>query len=202
MPRLRSCLMASTISCGLWACAVSGPVASPQNTSQKTVTSLLKASNFDIENAPMIMTNLIETNQSEIGQITIKEASGGVIVTVIATGIAEGWHGMHFHVKADCSDPGFKNSGGHINPSGREHGLRNPNGPDNADLPNVYADADGNVHAEVFTTRVSLQDGIAGRPNLLDSNGSALVIHANRDDQITQPIGGAGARIACATIGK
>jgi len=167
---------------------------------QKTITSSVQAPSFDATSAPMVMTNLIESGRAEIGQLTLKEAPGGVIVTVVATGISPGWHGMHFHVKADCGDAAFKNSGGHVNPSGREHGLRNPNGPDNADLPNVYADENGNVNAELFTTRVSLSDGISGRPNLLDNDGSALVIHANRDDHMSQPIGGAGPRIACATI--
>lgn len=37
-------------------------------------------------------------------------------------------------------------------------------------------------------------------PALFDEDGSALVIHANEDDQITQPIGGAGARIGCSEL--
>ena len=35
---------------------------------------------------------------------------------------------------------------------------------------------------------------------LLDDDGSALVIHAQQDDHITQPIGGAGGRVACAVL--
>jgi Cu-Zn family superoxide dismutase len=35
---------------------------------------------------------------------------------------------------------------------------------------------------------------------LKDADGSALVIHAAADDQTTQPIGGAGERVACAVI--
>ena len=35
---------------------------------------------------------------------------------------------------------------------------------------------------------------------LFDEDGSALVIHENPDDHISQPIGGAGARIACGMI--
>ena len=152
--------------------------------------------------APMVMSPIIENGRSEIGQLTLKESPTGVIVNIKASGISEGWHGVHFHVKADCSDAAFKNSGGHINHHGHEHGLRNPNGPDNADLPNIYADADGNVNVELITTRVALSPNIPGRANLLDEDGSALVIHANPDDQITQPIGGAGPRIACSPISQ
>ena len=35
---------------------------------------------------------------------------------------------------------------------------------------------------------------------LRDADGSALVIHASPDDHMSQPIGGAGGRIACAVI--
>ena len=37
-------------------------------------------------------------------------------------------------------------------------------------------------------------------PALMGGDGSAVVVHANPDDQKTQPIGGAGARVACAAI--
>ena len=63
----------------------------------------------------------------------------------------------------------------------------------------AYAAADGTVQAEVFSTYVSLT-GKAGREALQDKDGSALVIHANADDHMAQPIGGAGARVACAEI--
>ncbi len=33
-----------------------------------------------------------------------------------------------------------------------------------------------------------------------DADGIALVIHEDRDDHLTQPIGGAGARVACGVI--
>ena len=37
-------------------------------------------------------------------------------------------------------------------------------------------------------------------PGLLDEDGSAVVIHANPDDHLTQPIGGAGGRVGCGVI--
>ena len=49
------------------------------------------------------------------------------------------------------------------------------------------------VQAELFTTLVD--------PDLLmDDDGSAIVIHENPDDHKTQPIGGAGGRIACGVL--
>jgi Cu-Zn family superoxide dismutase len=35
---------------------------------------------------------------------------------------------------------------------------------------------------------------------LFDGDGSAIVIHENRDDQVTDPTGNSGARIACGVI--
>jgi Cu-Zn family superoxide dismutase len=79
------------------------------------------------------------------------------------------------------------------------HGLLKEDATDSGDLPNLYVAADGTVTAEFYSTLVSLK-GEGGRPALLDADGSALVIHTNPDDYTTQPIGGAGARIACAVI--
>jgi len=43
-------------------------------------------------------------------------------------------------------------------------------------------------------------DSVAGTARRLDADGSALWIHASPDDHTSQPIGGAGARVACAAI--
>ncbi len=135
-----------------------------------------------------------------IGTVTLTPAKGGgVRVQVTASGIPEGAHGMHLHEKGDCSSADFKSAGGHINPMKAKHGLKNPDGPDNADMPNALADAKGHVSVDLVNMRVSLR-GETDSPALLDDNGSALIMHISPDDQITQPIGGAGARIACAAI--
>ena len=81
------------------------------------------------------------------------------------------------------------------------HGLRNPDGPDNGDLPNLYVAADGTGAGEFYTTRISVVDGKSA-PALLDADGSAVIIHANPDDHMTQPIGGAGGRLACRVVKK
>ena len=127
-----------------------------------------------------------------IGTVVMQQGSGGFLVTVMVEGIEPGAHGIHIHSVGTCL-PDFKASGGHINVDNRQHGLLNPAGPDNADLPNIYAAADGTVQAELFTTLVD--------PDLLmDDDGSAIVIHENPDDHNTQPIGGAGGRIACGVL--
>ncbi|MBI1199799.1 MAG: superoxide dismutase family protein [Phenylobacterium sp.] len=129
-----------------------------------------------------------------IGQITLTDAPKGVIMRVETKGLAPGWHGLHFHEKADCSKSDFTSAGGHTHGAGdRIHGLLNPAANETGDLPNLYVGADGTGATEVFSTFLKLSD-------LKDTDGSAVVIHANPDDFMTQPIGGAGARVACAEI--
>jgi Cu-Zn family superoxide dismutase len=39
-----------------------------------------------------------------------------------------------------------------------------------------------------------------GPTGILEGHGSALIIHAGEDDQLSQPVGDSGARVACAAI--
>lgn len=131
-------------------------------------------------------------NGASMGQAMLESTPHGVLVHVRAEGLSPGAHGIHLHAVGSCS-PDFKAAGGHIKTSGNEHGLRNPKGPEAGDLPNLYADADGRAEAEFFTTLVDMK-------TLLDSDGSAIVIHAQADDQMTQPIGNSGDRVACGVV--
>lgn len=147
-------------------------------------------------------TQVIGASGAPIGQLMATASPHGVLlkVTIAPGGLTPGAHGMHLHAVGDCSDVGvFKKSKGHINVGGKAHGLLNPAGPDDADLPNLYVAADGSAIAEVFNPRVRL---LSGEPALLDEDGSALVIHANADDHLTQPIGGAGPRVGCAALNR
>ena len=129
-----------------------------------------------------------------VGKVTLVEAPKGVLLKVEAKGLAPGWHGLHFHEKADCSKADFTSAGGHTHGGGeRVHGLLNPKANETGDLPNLYVAADGTGQAEMFSSLTTLSA-------LKDADGSAIVIHAGADDHQTQPIGGAGARVACAEI--
>ena len=135
-----------------------------------------------------------------VGAATLSSAPKGVLVRVEVKGLPPGWHGLHFHEKADCSKPDFTSAGGHVHGGPTMvHGLLNPDANEAGDLPNLHVAADGAGATEVFSTFVSL-GGVDGRQDLNDKDGSAIVIHANADDHQTQPIGGAGARIACGVI--
>lgn len=140
---------------------------------------------------------------SEAGTAILSEGPTGVLLRIEVEGLAPGWHGVHFHAVGECSDAKFLSSGGHINHKLKTdeapHGLINPEGPDFGDLPNLYVHQDGTGRAEMFSALVSF-DGQGERAMLFDADGSAIVIHAEADDHKSQPIGGAGDRVACAVI--
>lgn len=130
------------------------------------------------------------------GTVTLREAPKGVMMRVAATGLTPGWHGIHVHMVGDCSDmaAGFKKSGGHTHDDAKSvHGLLNPAATDTGDLPNIHADAKGRADADLFTPALTMA-------TLTDADGSAIVIHAKPDDYRTQPIGGAGDRVACGAV--
>jgi len=140
--------------------------------------------------------SMIDTGGNVIGKVMVRPAPTGVLLHVEVDGLPPGPHAIHIHAVGAC-EPDFKASGGHVNVRGRKHGLLNADGPDDGDLPNIHASADGSVRAEIFTDRVRVESGDA---RLLDADGSAFVIHEGPDDHVTQPIGGAGGRIACGVI--
>ncbi len=147
--------------------------------------------------ADMAAAELVDPSGSVIGKATFEQAPTGVLIYVEVAGLPPGPHGIHLHAAGACT-PDFTHATGHINPNGVPHGLRHPDGPDNGDLPNLYVGDDGSARAEFFTTLVSVAGG--DMPALLDEDGSAVIIHENPDDHLTQPIGGAGGRIACGVI--
>jgi Cu-Zn family superoxide dismutase len=136
----------------------------------------------------------------DAGVLTVTEAPRGVLLKLELKGLTPGWHAVHFHEKGDCGTPDFKSAGAHVHSAATTvHGLLNPDANDNGDLPNIFAGPDGSATAEIYSTLVSLK-GAGDRPALLDADGSSIVVHANPDDHKTQPIGGAGARVACGVI--
>lgn len=147
---------------------------------------------------PAVEAAVLGGTGEKIGTASLKGGPRATVIRIVLQpgSLPPGWHGAHFHAVGDCSDPGkYEASKAHVNHHGAKHGLLNPDGPDMGDLPNVFANADGSVNAELVST--TLLDGNEG---LRDGDGSAIIIHASPDDHTTQPIGGAGARIACAVI--
>lgn len=147
-----------------------------------------------------VVVSLIGNSGAEIGTATIIGGQTGVVmrVEIAAGGLTPGWHGLHFHAVGDCSDKEeFKNAKAHVNHTGAEHGLLNPNGHEQGDLPNLWVAEDGSARAEIASQMVTLS---MGPHALIDADGSTLIIHAAEDDHQSQPIGNAGARVSCGLI--
>ncbi|MFS0771676.1 superoxide dismutase family protein [Sphingomonas sp. 1P08PE] len=127
---------------------------------------------------------------ADAGRATATEVEGGLRFTLDARGLPPGTHGAHVHMVGRCDAPDFTTAGGHWNPTSRQHGTMNPQGPHEGDLPNLIIGTDGRGTIGVTIPGATM----AG---LLDTDGGAMVVHANPDDLKTDPSGNSGGRIAC-----
>jgi superoxide dismutase, Cu-Zn family len=132
-----------------------------------------------------------------VGSAALESGSGGVRIHGRVNNLPAGEHGVHFHQNGACDLPDFKSAGDHLNPGGTQHGDKNPNGPHLGDLGNITVNSDGSGEFDLLAKSATLQPGIN---SLLKPGGTALMIHANADDQKTDPSGNSGDRIACGVV--
>ncbi len=140
---------------------------------------------------------LRDAEGKQVGTATFTSAKSGVNVQVVVAGLPPGKHGIHLHAAGKCVPPDFKSAGGHFNPGAKQHGLHNPQGAHAGDLPNLVVGEDGAAKASFTAKGATLAEG-AG--SLLGPDGAAIVIHADADDEKSDPAGNSGARIACGVI--
>lgn len=133
-----------------------------------------------------------------VGTAIMQEVEEGVQIAFTAMNLPPGPRGIHIHETGECVPPGFESAGPHFNPTDASHGLADPEGPHLGDLPNLVVEPDGTAEVTFVAQRANL--AAMGERSLLAGDGTALVIHAEPDDQITDPAGGAGERIACGVI--
>jgi Cu-Zn family superoxide dismutase len=123
-----------------------------------------------------------------------------------------GFHGFHVHETGTCepqsanpSDPAmvgdFLSAGGHLSSEEQAHSDHL------GDLSSLLAHKDGTATLTVTTDRLTEQD-------LLDADGSAVMVHAGSDnfgniperyapagtDEMTDDTGDSGGRVACAVL--
>lgn len=135
-------------------------------------------------------------------------------ITVVSHGLPPGYHGFHIHTKGVCDpkslDPStgspFFSAGPHFDLDRHSHPQHS------GDLPDLLVTEDGTGHATVATDRFGIRQ-------LLDQDGSAIIIHALADNQANIPkryaaagrpgpdaeslkTGDSGARIACGVISQ
>ena len=125
-----------------------------------------------------------------------------VDITVSASGLKPGLHGVHLHAVGKC-EPDFAAAGGHFDPGPASNTDPDANHPFHmGDVPNLEVGQDGKGTLKAVTTRVTLSDGPL---SLFDADGTAIIIHGNETRAITgEPKSGVsgGPRVACGVFTK
>jgi Cu-Zn family superoxide dismutase len=143
--------------------------------------------------------DLADSQGKKVSTAELTQTPDGVKIILTVSGLAPGQHAFHIHSVGKCEGPDFKSAGAHFNPYKKKHGLKNPEGPHAGDMENIQVGSGGTGTAEIVNKQVTLADG----PNsLFHEGGTAIVIHASPDDNVSDPAGNAGARIACGRITK
>lgn len=145
---------------------------------------------------------LINADGENIGRVTFTAFSGKTLVTAELINLPPGFHGFHIHAVGVC-DPAetgaFTTALGHITGDTNTH-------PSHAgDLSTLYVSEDGTAYLSVLTDYFTIDQ-------ILDDDGSAILVHANPDnfaniperyggpDQESLETGDSGDRIGCGVI--
>src|SRR5687768_6655616 len=133
--------------------------------------------------------SLIDAEGKERGFVSFADVGDEVLVRVSATGLTPGWHGFHVHAKGDCTvgsgagDP-FSAAGGHLGHTAGTgtHGVSDADEPGGheGDMPLLFAESDGTARATFLTDNFGIGD-------LLDTDGSAVIVHATADNYANIP---------------
>lgn len=155
---------------------------------------------------------LVDPEGGEVGVATLTPVEDGMQVDVRVTGLPPGFHGLHVHAVGRCepdsaspTDPSmtgdFLSAGGHVGAGEADHGQHA------GDLPLLYVTGAGTGTLTAVTDALTAEQ-------LTDEDGSAVVVHADRDnyanvperyapggpDERTRTTGDAGGRIACGPV--
>lgn len=139
-------------------------------------------------------TDLKTADGMTAGVVSFVETPNGVLVSAQLKNTPVGSHGFHIHEVGRC-EGNFESAGGHFAPNGHQHGFANVEGYHAGDMPNIFVGSDGTAEVEFFVDQITLGEG---NTSINDSDGSAVILHADGDSYLADA--GAGARIACGVI--
>jgi len=152
---------------------------------------------------------LKDASGADIGWARFEPDGDAVHVKVRAYGLSPGFHGFHVHTLGVCDGAvGFTSAGGHYNPAGAAATHAHHAG----DMPSLLVKQDGTAELDFRTDAFTVDQ-------LLDADGSAVIVHAGPDnfgnipgrylsgallipgpDATTLATGDAGARAACGVV--
>lgn len=146
--------------------------------------------------APRAIADLQPTKGNQTaGSVTFTQAGDKVQVSAVITGLKPNQeHGFHIHEAGDCSSGDGMSAKGHFNPLDKPHGHQGTHERHAGDMPNLKADAKGRAEARFTLDVVTVADG---KTSIV---GRGLIVHVQPDDYKSQPVGNAGARMACGVI--
>ncbi len=123
----------------------------------------------------------------------------GVLIVLDLHDLPPGPHGVHLHVSGNCdAKSGFTKAGPILSLTpGKLHGYLAEGGPMTGDPPNQFAGTDARLHASMVTNAFTLGNG---KKSIFDRDGISLILDERADDYRTQPLGNAGARVACGVV--
>ncbi len=148
--------------------------------------------------------SLIDAEGQAVGTVSFStttdagNGSNAVLVAAEVDGLDPGFHGFHLHETASC-DGDFTDAGSHHAPGNTTHGEHA------GDMPVLLVNENGTGELSFHTDRVSL-------PELLEDDGSAVIVHDKPDnyaniperyggpDEDTNATGDAGVRVACGAL--
>lgn len=165
----RSCLMAALMTLTLGTLAGCGDDGSP---SERSAAKERKSLDVTLKLA----------EGGSAGSASLTETEGGLEVRARVRGLEPGFHGFHVHEAGVC-DPDAREDGerapfssamGHLVGEGVEHGAHA------GDLPTLLVRKEGTAILTAVTDRLRLAD-------VRDQDGSALMVHAMRDNQANIP---------------
>jgi superoxide dismutase, Cu-Zn family len=162
-----------------------------------TVTATLLALAAVSAAAQSAKATLKNADGKEVGTAALTQTPAGVLIRLAINGLPAGERAFHIHGVGKCEPP-FTSAGPHFNPGGKKHGLMASEGHHAGDMPNLHVPANGEIVVEMLNPEVTLEKGKPG--SLLGGQGTALVVHAGKDDYKSDPAGDAGGRIACGLI--
>jgi Cu-Zn family superoxide dismutase len=152
-----------------------------------------------VEAAETAKAMLKDAKGQDVGSVSLIQTPAGVLLQLSLKGVPAGEHAFHIHAVGKCEPPGFDSAGGHFNPANAHHGMMSGLGHA-GDMPNLHVPATGALDLEVLNTSITLDKD---KPNsVFHPGGTAIVIHAGRDDYTSDPAGNAGGRIICGVIGE